>query len=610
MRVRSLLIARGAVITLVVLGPLWSRAQKGPDSTAIYDRIHRFAERRKVTQWLYDAVFVAPPDTMEHKRSGSPRVSRDPNRRFKGIAIRRIEVRVLDPFGGNVDDTVAVTENRLERWGNALHMRTRERVVRGRLLFTEGDPLDPLRLSESERVLRSTPMVNDARVRARPVKGHKDSVDVLVLVQDRWSLDGGISGDQTSVSANVVERNLLGTGQEFTQTFEHSLGAQRPDWGGTHRVYAIGHTFIGSTTQYAIRPAQDDVSFSLDRPFYSPVARWAGGTAVRHSWIRQQLDTASAGAPFVPVANQFTVDGWFGWNLSVNDRGTPSDGMRERVIAARFADTWFDQRLTGPPWDSTYTGSRLALLSFSLGARRYAKDGYLYRFGQTEDVVEGMLWTSTAGLRWPDRSRAAPYLGTSFTRAAYMGFGDHLSARVAVGGMVEGGSLRDGLALLDLDFFSRTFSMGRWRLRQFVRGIAVRSIGTTTTSSVTIAGDQFIGFSRPSWTGASKFLLRTETVAYVPWGFLGFRFAPVFSMGIGTVTGPGARPLEGTLQPAFGLGVLVRNERLLIRGFQVSFAFYPAVFNDTEMWQWDALRSLALRTADLAPSRPDVITAP
>ncbi|MBP7515046.1 MAG: hypothetical protein KA791_10885 [Flavobacteriales bacterium] len=610
MRKRRMPIAPAVVLVILACAPVRSLAQVDTDSAAIYDRIHRFAERRKVTRWLYDAVFVEPPDTVERKEPGSPRVVRDPNRRFKGIPIRRIDVRVLDPFGGNVDDTSAVSRNRLERWGNALHMRTRERVVRGRLLFAEGDRLDPLRLSESERVLRSTPMVNDARVRAHSVKDRKDSVDVVVLVQDRWTLDGGIGGDQTSVSANVVERNLLGTGQEFTQTFDHDLDAQRSAWSGTHRVYAIGSTFIGSTAGYALQPAQDDVSFSLERPFYSPVARWAGSAAVGHSRLRAQLDTSSTGAPFVPVANRFLVDGWFGWNLSPNNLGKASDGMRERVVAARFADTWFVRRLTGSPWDTTYVGSRLALVSFSLGARRYTKDGYLYRFGQTEDVVEGVLWTTTTGLRWPERERAALYIGTSFTRAAYMGFGDHLSVRVAVGGMAGLGSIRDGLALLDLDLFSRTFPMGRWRLRQFVRGIAVRSIGTTTTYSVTIPSDQLVGFSRPVWTGASKFLLRTETVAYAPWSLLGFRFAPVFSMGIGTVTGPGVRPLEGTLQPAFGLGVLFRNERLLIRGFQVSFAFYPTVFNDTDMWQWDALRSLGLRTADLAPSRPEVITAP
>lgn len=583
-------------------------AQK--DSGDVYEKVQRFAERRKVTRWLYDAVFVEPPDTVERKKVGSPRVSRDPNRRFKGRSIRRIEVRVLDPFGGDVDDTTAMEVNRLERWGNALHMRTREGIIRNRLLFAEHERLVPLRLSESERVLRSTPMVNDVRVRAYPVKGSPDSVDVIVLVQDRWTLDGGISGDASSVDLRGTERNLLGTGQEFTQTFRHSLDAQRPDWGGTHRLYSISNSFIGSTAQYLLQPAQDQVALSLDRPFYSPVAQWAGNASFTHTWLRQQLDTLYEDAPYRSVADQFTVDGWAGWNLAAKNKRKESDGMSERVVAMRYADTWYRQRAVGPVWDSAFIGSRLALASFSLGARRYAKDRYLYRFGQTEDVVEGMLWTMTAGVRWPERGRSLPYVGGSFTRAAYVGFGDHLSVRFGLGGMIENGSMRDGVAMVDVDFFSRTFSMGRWRLRQFVRMIGGRIIGPSSAGSITIGEDQLVGFSRSVWTGDAKFLLRTETVAYMPGSFLGFHFAPVLSFGVATVTSEGTRPLEGTLQPAIGLGVLIRNEHLLIRSFQVSVAFYPPVFNDVDTWQWDALRSLALRTADLAPSRPDVISVP
>ncbi len=604
----SSLVPRCALFVAIALGSSPASAQK--DTADIYHRIERFAERRKVTQWLYDAVFVEPPDTSERKKAGSPRVTRDPNMRFKGRTIRAIDIRVLDPFGGDVDDTAALAENRLERWGNALHMRTRQGIIRDRLLFAEKEALDPLRLSESERVLRATPMVNDARVRAYPVKGTRDSVDVVVLVQDRWTLDGGLSGDVSSVDGQLIERNLLGSGQQLSQSFRYTLDAQRPDWGGTHRVYSIGDSYVGSTAQYLLQPAQDQVALSLDRPFFSPVAQWAGNASFAHTWLRQQVDTLLDDPPYLPVADQFAVDAWAGWNLAAQSLRKPSDGMAERVVALRYADTWFHLREQGPAWDSAFVGTRTALASFSLGARRYTKDRYLYRFGQTEDVVEGMLWSTTAGLRWQERGSPRPYVGASFTRAAYMGFGDHLSVRLGLGGLIDGGSMRDGVAMVDLDFFSRTFLFGRWRFRQFVRLIGARAIGPSTTGSITISGDQLVGYSRSAWTGSSKFLLRTETVAYMPGSFLGFHFAPVFSIGVGTVTGAGTRPLEGTLQPAIGLGVLIRNEHLLIRSFQVSVAFYPPVFNDVDPWQWDALRSLSLRTADLAPSRPDVITVP
>ncbi|MBL7983707.1 MAG: hypothetical protein JNM91_01850 [Flavobacteriales bacterium] len=579
------------------------------DSTKVYEDIRRFAGKSRFTQLLYDAIFVAPVDTADRRPRGPAKQPRDPNLRYRGRTIRHIHVRVMDPFGGDVEDSVPGTMNRLERLGNALHVRTRERIVRGRLLFAPGDALDPVRLSESERVLRSTAMVNDARVRAQPVTGTRDSADVFVVVLDRWTLDGGLSGDATTIDANAVERNLFGSGQELSQSFRYDMDALRPSWAGTHRVYSFGTSFVGSTAQYALEPDIDRVLFSLDRPFFSPVAKWAGNITLAHDWLRARTDTANVDAPSVPVADRSAVDLWSGMNLSASEGGR-SDGMAERVIAVRYAETWYRERSDNGAWDTLFVGSRALLASFSLGARRYVKDAYLYRFARTEDVVEGMIWTTTAGVRWPTAQRALPYVGMSFTRAAYMVPGDHLSARIGFGGMLEGRSFVDAITLLDVDVFSRSFQLGRWRFRQFARLIAGRSINPSTSSPLRITGEQLVGFERPEWEGASKVVLRMDLVAYAPTRFLAFRFAPVLSIGVGTVAPSGVRPLSSALQPAFGMGVLVRNERLLIRGFQISFAWYPSIFADADVLRWDPLRSLALRSADLSPARPDVIAVP
>ena len=580
-----------------------------PDTTTVYEDIQRFAKRSRVTRLIYDAIFVEPTDTVERKSHGSPTKVRDPNLRYRGRTIRSIHVRIMDPFGGDVEDSLAAPENRLERWGNALHMRTRDRIIRGRLLFASGDPLDPLRLSESERVLRSTAMVNDARVRAHVVSGTRDSVDVFVVVLDRWTLDGGLSGDQTTVDANAVERNLFGWGQELSQSFRYDMEASRPSWAGKHRVYSFGTSFVGSTVQYALEPDIDRVLVSMDRPFFSPVAKWAGNITLAHDWLRARTDTLDVEADPVPVANRSMVDLWLGMNVAGSGE-VGSDGISEQVFGVRYSDTWYRERDNIGAWDPVFTGSRLLLASFSLGARRYVKDSYLFRFARTEDVVEGMLWTTTAGVRWPTNQRVLPYVGMTFTRAAYMGSGDHLSARIGFGGMITRSAFVDAVALLDVDLFSRSFQFGRWRFRQFARVIAGRLINPSTPTSLLITSDQLIGFERPTWNGASKIVCRTDLVAYAPIAFLDFRFAPVLSIGVGTMAPLGARPLSAPLQPAFGIGVLVRNERLLIRGFQVSLAWYPSIFSDADVLRWDPLRSLALRSADLSPSRPDVLAVP
>ena len=77
-----------------------------PDTTTVYEDIQRFAKRSRVTRLIYDAIFVEPTDTVERKSHGSPTKVRDPNLRYRGRTIRSIHVRIMDPFGGDVEDSL------------------------------------------------------------------------------------------------------------------------------------------------------------------------------------------------------------------------------------------------------------------------------------------------------------------------------------------------------------------------------------------------------------------------------------------------------------------------------------------------------------------------
>ena len=104
---------------------------------------------------------------------------------------------------------------RLERYGNMLHIKTREGTVKGILLFKSHTPLDTLLLSESERLLRNQRYIRRAQVRAIPVSQTSDSVDVQVNVLDSWSIyvDGDLAGSRGWT--RLTEQNLFGIGHDF-----------------------------------------------------------------------------------------------------------------------------------------------------------------------------------------------------------------------------------------------------------------------------------------------------------------------------------------------------------------------------------------------------------
>ena len=80
-----------------------------------------------------------------------------------GLRVGTIRIESLDVFS---DEEAA--QGWVYRAANALHITTRVSVIRNFLLFKEGDPYDPNRLTETERNLRNLPFIKSASVLAHP----------------------------------------------------------------------------------------------------------------------------------------------------------------------------------------------------------------------------------------------------------------------------------------------------------------------------------------------------------------------------------------------------------------------------------------------------------
>jgi outer membrane protein assembly factor BamA len=121
--------------------------------------------------------------------------------------VRNIHVQVDDVFDGSAGS--------IYRTANALKVNTKEHVVRQEILLKEGDTYDQFKVDESARFLRTLPFFR--KVTIIPTFDG-DFVDLLVLVEDQWtlipqmsfSLGGGANDSQT---IGLIERNLLGFGK-------------------------------------------------------------------------------------------------------------------------------------------------------------------------------------------------------------------------------------------------------------------------------------------------------------------------------------------------------------------------------------------------------------
>ena len=99
---------------------------------------------------------------------------------YEGKVIRNVTTQEL-----GFEKAFTETSKRINYYGtkilNKLHTDTYDWVIRDNLFIKKGSRLNPYLLSDNERYLRSLEFIQDARVLVKPVKGTKDSVDIVVI---------------------------------------------------------------------------------------------------------------------------------------------------------------------------------------------------------------------------------------------------------------------------------------------------------------------------------------------------------------------------------------------------------------------------------------------
>lgn len=167
------------------------------------------------------------------------------------------------------------------RAANALHVRTKRRVIERELLFGPGDCFDQYMLDETERLLRSYHFLSQVDLFGVPQPD--GTYHVIVDTRDQWStqvdLRVGLEQGLQVEGFRLRETNLLGTGQEVgvfyvdrDVTRDYGVSFMTPQLAGTRwdLSAAVGQTRAGTF-------AQQVVSY----PFVGEVSHWAARQSFR-----------------------------------------------------------------------------------------------------------------------------------------------------------------------------------------------------------------------------------------------------------------------------------------------------------------------------------------
>lgn len=581
------------------------------DSLDIYKKIKRIAYKHKLTSRAFDLIFV-DPEPVEYPALPTTlvKIEVNPYLKYQGRIIKDIIITVYDPFGHNVNDTLMHSINTSQRFGNKLHITTRHFVIINKLLFKNNDTINPLSLSETERILRTTVFVNDARIYVSK-SAHKDSVNVNVIVHDKWPITMPLLITDVFADAKFRNLNLFGVGQQFEQYGRFT----RPNeyvFNGYYGIANIDNTYISSRLSYSTNKDVTNLGLSFDRPFYSPLTPWAGGVSLSHYWRTYHYTDTIAGVNKKIPLNSLSYDIWAGKSFKLvklkKDNSYFNQSTNIIMGGRHYATNYLNKPSTSIDTSKSFYSTNAVLGNIGFSIQQYYKDKFIYRFGANEDVPEGLIVQFTYGGIKNQFQKIRYYTGFEIARAKHFKFG-YVSATFSYGIFFNQNVANDLTTNYKLYYFSNLFKKGRWLFRQFVNFNLVHGENKLVGETITFSGSELYGFENRTLSGNTKIALSSETVAYLPYQLIGFRFAPVATIGLGVIGSPTNPLFTSNLYQAYTVGLMIRNENLLNSTFQFAIGAYP-FFPDGGKFtlKYNPIGSFTLRVRIFSMSRPEFVS--
>nr|WP_315132112.1 hypothetical protein [uncultured Flavobacterium sp.] len=543
------------------------------DSSAVYKDIQTYSKKNKFTKLLHKLIFE-PVNVKRKKKRVLPRIQQ----KFEGKIIRNITIETLDPFGYSDTDSNREPKNWAEKTGNRIHLKTKKLAIRNLLLFRENKPLDSLLINESARLIRSQKYIRSVRIDLKLSEKNSDSVDVFIRAIDSWSLipKGSVSSSRSSFELN--EKNFMGIGHEFKNKFTNRFSDGKNAYNLDYTVPNIKNSFIKTTFKYNIDlDNYYGKSIDINRPFYSPFAKWAGGIYFDQQFRKDTLQDTN----LVYAQQNFkynSQDYWIGHAFSIFKGNTEKNRTTNLIVSGRYLNINYIESPTiaYDPVDF-YSSEKLFLSGIGITSRKFIQDKYIFRNGIIEDVPIGKIYGITGGYQYKNH-KGRFYLGGQASFGNYYDWG-FLSTNFEIGTFFDKSSTSQTTFSFQANYFTHPIELGKWKLRQFIKPQVIIGLNRLDAigDQLTINENYGIQWFNIALYGTKKMMLTLQTQAYSPWDLWGFRLNPYFNYSIALLGNDQIGLLDSKAYSKIGIGLIINNDFLVFSSFQLSLSYYPSI---------------------------------
>jgi hypothetical protein len=499
---------------------------------------------------------------------------------YQGQIIANIYISKVPVFGGSVDDTLDFTVSSIERFGNSLHINTKDWVIYNNLFIREGDQVQPFELADNERILRRLPFIRDARILIVP-RTEDDKVDVLVITRDVFSLGLSINaGAVDDIAISIFDRNLFGNGWRFRNTFRYrSEFEQKVDYEGIFDINNIQGSFIGMTLKYIYAHDQQQGWMRFYKEYLTPETKYAGGIDFIRTTLKDELQEFKT---ITQISN--TYDFWSGRSFLLGGEGS----RRTIKVGARYFRKTFDERpIVLADSNFSYHSQKLYLANIMLDKREYFTSSMIYGFGITEDIPTGYAYELTGGFS-DEEFKNRPYVGLDVRIASWFDDVGYMSFGTQAATYINNGSSEDGLISIFSQYFSPLMESGRYRFRHFLFANYVTGINRFDDRLIDIRDEDGIrGLSNDRMDGVERLIFNLESVAFTPWNLIGFQFSMYTFADLGWISPDKGIFNETNFSSAIGFGFRIRNEGLVFQTLNLRIAYFPSVPSGANHFGYD-----------------------
>ena len=470
----------------------------------------------------------------------------------------RIGKVTIDPQ--NIFDPANPAENKaLFRLANELHIRTRESTVRDHLLFHPGEAYDGRLLEESERILRGTRYLQDARI--VPIAYHEGVVDVAVITHDVWTLNPGVSfgrkGGKNTSGFDIEDLNLLGTGSRIS--LGRKSGVDRTSTTFLYQDPQLFGSWWTTTLGYSNNSDGRTEQFALDHPFYALDTRWATGVgATRDVRVDSLYDLGKVIDQYGTRQRNATVYG--GWSRGL------TDGWTQRLTAGYTYDDSEFSPVIGESGPTTVLPANRKLAYPWVGYEWLQDDFEIARnrdqIEKTEDVYLGLHAHVQLGYASPTfgADRNALVFGAGVARGFEPSERQRLLLSSGITGRHENGTFADVLGGVSARYY---FRQSKRRLL-FLSALADVASKPDLDHQLLLGGDNGLrGYPLRYQAGEGRWLVTAEQRWFSNWyPFRLFNVGGAVFYDMGGTWGPNpvGSPSQGVLKDV-GLGLRLGNSR-------------------------------------------------